>query len=154
MSKWNVIYTHSPFETVAKGTATVVGPEHKVRFEGPNAIHMAEGYASFKNNGPTVKIVPDVGSGRIQHCHQRTSCVVQQGERMTYRELLLIAALKDSKKAQRSLQKALLEYADRSEKTPTVAPGPYQSPSGTTICSGNTQEATTTVQVNNEDLPF
>lgn len=58
MSKWNVMYTHSPFETVAKGTATVVGPEHKVRFEGPNAIHMAEGYASFKNNGPTVKIVP------------------------------------------------------------------------------------------------
>lgn len=73
---------------------------------------------------------------------------------MTYRERLLIVALEDSIKAQRSLQKALFEYADRSEKTPTAAPGPYQSPNVTTACSGNIQEATKAVQGNDEDLPF
>ena len=50
---------------------------------------------------------------------------------MTYRERLLITALEDSIQAQRSLQKALFEYADRTEKdTYAVKPSEEKTKGG------------------------
>lgn len=57
-ANWNVMYTNSPFQEVASNTCTVTGKDTVIKFSGPKAIPMAEGYAKYLNDGPTIKIVP------------------------------------------------------------------------------------------------